>query len=48
MIPVLSQETGRSAEIIAAIDRGEVVRVTIKRLKSQGQYAVTARAANVG
>ena len=46
VIPVLSQETARSAEIIAAIDRGDDIRATIKRLKSQGQYAVTARAAN--
>lgn len=46
VVPVLSQETARSAEIIAAIDRGDDIRATIKRLKSQGQYAVTARAAN--
>jgi len=46
VIPVLSQETARSAEIIAAIDRGDDIRTTIKRLKSQGQYAVTARVAN--
>lgn len=46
VIPVLSQETARSAEIIAAIDRGDDIRATIKRLKSQGQYAVAGRAAN--
>jgi polysaccharide pyruvyl transferase WcaK-like protein len=43
VIPVLSQETARSAEIIAAIDRGEDIRATITRLKEMGQYAVTER-----
>jgi len=42
VIPVLSRETAKSAEIIAAIDRGEDIRATVKRLKGQGQYAVTS------
>lgn len=43
VIPVLSRETAKSAEIIAAIDRGEDIRETVRRLKEQGQYAVTSR-----
>jgi polysaccharide pyruvyl transferase WcaK-like protein len=43
VIPVLSRETAKSAEIIAAIDRGEDIRATVKRLKEQGQYAVTSQ-----
>lgn len=43
VIPVLSRETAKSAEIIAAIDRGEDIRATVRRLKEQGQYAVTSR-----
>jgi polysaccharide pyruvyl transferase WcaK-like protein len=43
VIPVLSRETAKSAEIIAAIDRGEDIRATVQRLKEQGQYAVTSR-----
>jgi hypothetical protein len=43
VIPVLSKETAKSAEIIAAIDRGDDIRATIQRLKEQGQYAVTSR-----
>lgn len=43
VIPILSRETAKSAEIIAAIDRGEDIRSTIKRLKDQGQYALTSQ-----
>jgi polysaccharide pyruvyl transferase WcaK-like protein len=43
VIPVLTKETAKSAEIIAAIDRGDDIRATIRRLKDQGQYAVTSR-----
>jgi len=40
VIPVLSRETAKSAEIIRAIDQGEDIRNTILSLKQQGQYAV--------
>lgn len=43
VIPVLSRETAKSAEIIAAIDRGEDIRATVRHLKEQGQYAVSSR-----
>jgi polysaccharide pyruvyl transferase WcaK-like protein len=43
VIPVLSRETAKSAEIVAAIDRGEEIQTTISRLKQQGQYALTSR-----
>ncbi len=47
VIPVLSKETARSAEIVAAINRGEDFRAVLRNLKAQGQYAVqTRRAAN--
>jgi hypothetical protein len=42
VIPVLSRETAKSAEIIAAIDRGEDIRTTIRRLKDEGQFALAA------
>lgn len=40
VIPILSAETAKSAEIVAAINRGEDVLGTIKRLKNMGQYAL--------
>lgn len=43
VIPVLSRETAKSAEIIAAIDRGEDIRATVRRLKDAGQYALGGR-----
>lgn len=42
VIPVLSKETARSAEIVAAIHRGEDPKLTLRRLKTQGQYAVSS------
>jgi polysaccharide pyruvyl transferase WcaK-like protein len=43
VIPVLSRETAKSAEIVAAINRGEDIRATVRRLRAEGQYAVTSR-----
>lgn len=43
VIPVLARETAKSAEIVAAINRGEDIGATIRRLKEQGQYAITSR-----
>jgi polysaccharide pyruvyl transferase WcaK-like protein len=39
VIPVLSRETAKSAEIVASINRGEDFRATLRALKAQGQYA---------
>lgn len=43
VIPVLSKETAKSAEIVAAINRGEDILGTVKRLKNMGQYALSSR-----
>jgi polysaccharide pyruvyl transferase WcaK-like protein len=43
VIPVLARETAKSAEIVAAINRGEDIGATIRKLKEQGQYAVVSR-----
>jgi polysaccharide pyruvyl transferase WcaK-like protein len=45
VIPVLSKETGKSAEIVAAINRGEDYKEVLRALKQQGQYAITSRQA---
>ena len=42
IIPILSDETAKSAEIVAAINRGEDILGTIQRLKNMGQYALSA------
>lgn len=42
VIPILSDETAKSAEIVAAINRGEDILGTIQRLKNMGQYALSA------
>jgi polysaccharide pyruvyl transferase WcaK-like protein len=48
VIPVLSHETAKSADIVAAINRGEDIRATVRRLRAEGQYAVTSRQASNG
>lgn len=43
VIPVLSRETARAADIVAAINRGEDFRAALRALKQQGQYAMSSR-----
>lgn len=48
VIPILSRETARSAEVVAALHRGEDFRAKLRELKRQGQYAVSAHSAANG
>lgn len=48
VVPLLSKETARSAEIVAAINRGEDFRAVLRSLKAEGQYAVTSRKVSNG
>jgi polysaccharide pyruvyl transferase WcaK-like protein len=48
VVPVLSKETARAAEIVAAINKGEDFRRVLRDLKAQGQYALTSRQAANG
>jgi N-acetylglucosaminyldiphosphoundecaprenol N-acetyl-beta-D-mannosaminyltransferase len=48
VVPLLSKETARSAEIVAAINRGEDCRAVLRALKAEGQYAVTSRQVSNG
>jgi polysaccharide pyruvyl transferase WcaK-like protein len=48
VIPVLSNETARAAEIVAAINRGEDFRAVLRALKAEGQYAVTSKQVSNG